>query len=160
MLVELPVVLLVVVNIFGWLIIHLGVAWLVTQFPDRLFRTEGWLYRARPWEYDGRLYEKVFLINAWKKKLPDGAALFKKGFPKRRFISRDPAYLERFARETCRGEIVHWIVFSCSLLFFIWNPWWAGFVMVGYASVANLPCIVVQRYNRIRICRTTARCVR
>ena len=53
--------------------------------------------------------------------------------------------------ENVRGEAVHWIVLSSSVFFFLWNPWWAGLIMVAYALAANGPCIVAQRYNRIRL---------
>jgi glycosyl-4,4'-diaponeurosporenoate acyltransferase len=36
-------------------------------------------------------------------------------------------------------------------LFFLWNPpsiWW---VMAAYALAANGPCLIAQRYNRIRL---------
>ena len=157
MLVEVPVIWLVVANVLGWLVIHLGVAWLVTQFPDRIFRPDDWLYRSRTWESGGRFYEKTFRIRAWKDLLPDGAALFRKGFRKRRLKTGSREYLELFVRETCRGEFAHWIVLSCSLLFFLWNPLWAGCAMVGYALVVNVPCIIAQRYNRIRLSRVVAR---
>ena len=157
MLIELPVIWLVVVNVLGWLVIHLGVAWLVTQLPDRIFRPDDWLYRSRTWESGGRFYEKLFRIRAWKDLLPDGAALFRKGFKKRHLKTGNREYLELFVRETCRGEFAHWIVLGCSLLFFLWNPLWAGFVMVGYALAVNVPCIMAQRYNRIRLSRVAAR---
>jgi glycosyl-4,4'-diaponeurosporenoate acyltransferase len=157
MLIQLPVIWLVVANVLGWLIIHLGVAWLVTQFPDRIFSPDDWLYRSRTWESGGRFYEKMCRIRAWKDLLPDGAALFSKGFKKRHISSGNRAYLELFVRETCRGEFAHWIVLACSLLFFLWNPWWAGLVMVAYALAVNVPCIMAQRYNRIRLSRVAAR---
>jgi glycosyl-4,4'-diaponeurosporenoate acyltransferase len=59
--------------------------------------------------------------------------------------------------ETCRGEAVHWIVLFCSGLFFLWNPQWLAWCMVVYAILANLPCIIVQRYNRLRMARVLAR---
>lgn len=71
-----------------------------------------------------------------------------------------PAYLERFVRETCRGEAVHWVVFACALLFFLWNPWWIGLIMVAYAAAVNVPCIIAQRYNRIRLVRLSTLCSR
>ncbi len=160
MLIELPVFWLIFTDIVAWLVIHLGVAWLATQFPDHLFKPDGWLYRERHWERSGKFYEQVFCIRAWKGLLPDGAALFKKGFRKAGLQSRSIAYLERFARETCRGELVHWIVTAAALLFFLWNPWPIGLVMIGYGVAANMPCILAQRYNRIRIVRLIAAGIR
>lgn len=40
-----------------------------------------------------------------------------------------------------------------AFLFFIWNPLWAGFIMIAYAILANLPFILTQRYNRPRLQR-------
>ena len=153
MLVELSIPWLIAVNILAWLAIHLGVAWAGTRLPVRYFRSEQWLYRARSWERDGGLYEGLFGIKRWKDRLPDGAALFSGGFRKAALRSASAEHLERFIAETCRGEAVHWIVFAAAVLFFLWNPWWAGLIMVAYALVANLPCILAQRYNRLRLAR-------
>jgi hypothetical protein len=46
-----------------------------------------------------------------------------------------------------------WWVWLCGWLFFLWNPPWAGWVMVVYATFANFPRIIAQRYNRIRLRR-------
>jgi len=153
MVVKLPVLWLVVANVLGWLAIHMAVAWAGTRIPDRIFNPRQWWWRTRRFERNGRLYERAFSIRAWKDRLPDGAALFRGGFKKARLATRDATYLERFVRETCRGEAVHWVVLASSALFFIWNPWWAGLLMVGYAVAVNIPCIFAQRYNRIRLAR-------
>lgn len=153
MLIALTPLQLVVVNVATWPLIHLGAAWLGTQLKDYLFRPGAWLFRERRWERGGRLYETVFRIKSWKDRLPDGAALFKGGFRKKRLRSRDPEYLRRFQRETCRAEAVHEAVLLSSLLFFLWNPVWVGFLMIAYAVLANVPCILAQRYNRIRLAR-------
>jgi glycosyl-4,4'-diaponeurosporenoate acyltransferase len=150
---ELPILWLVIVNVTAWPVIHMLAAWGGTQMPLELFHTESWWCRERSWELGGRLYETVFAVRRWKDRLPDGAALFKKGFPKKRLVAHDPEYIRRFARETCRGEAVHWGALACAALFFLWNPWWVGLIMVAYALCANLPCIVIQRYNRIRLRR-------
>jgi len=157
MLIELPALWLVVVNIVAWGVIHMAAAWVGTQLPIALFSPGQWCYRERKWEHGGQIYETLFAIRQWKSLLPDGAALFKKGFRKKRLAAREPAYVERFIRETCRGEAVHWVVLLCSLLFFLWNPWWVGVIMVIYALAANVPCIVTQRYNRIRLARLASR---
>jgi len=49
---------------------------------------------------------------------------------------------------------------GCLPIFSIWNPLWAGWVMVIYAIAANLPCILAQCYNRSivrRIARSRCR---
>ena len=41
MILELPQAWVIVLNVLGWPLIHLGVAWAVTQVPSRLFREPG-----------------------------------------------------------------------------------------------------------------------
>jgi glycosyl-4,4'-diaponeurosporenoate acyltransferase len=156
MLIELSPGLLVVVNVLAWLAIHLGVAWSVTQLAESRFTTGAWLFRRRGFEDNGELYDRLFRVSQWKRWLPDGAALFKRGFRKKRLLSRDPAYLARFARETCRGELAHWLTLVAAPLFFLWNPTGAGLVMIAYGVLASLPFIIAQRYNRFRLERLIA----
>jgi len=153
----LTVIQLVAVNIFAWLLIHLVVPYVVTLLPVSRFHPENRFYRSRTWEQGGSAYERLFAVRRWKDSLPDGAAWFRSGFRKKSLVSANPVYIERFIRETCRGELSHWIVLLAALLFFLWNPWPIGLVMVAYGVVANLPCIVVQRYNRIRFARLRKR---
>lgn len=157
MLIEIPVIWTIFINIFLWLAIHLSFAYIITILPQKLIDTKSFVFTQRNWESNGKLYENIFKVRTWKELLPDGAALFKKGFKKKRLASLDNQYIERFVIETCRGELVHWIVIFISPVFFIWNPLWAGLVMIIYALLANLPCIIAQRYNRIRFQRLLAR---
>ena len=46
---------------------------------------------------------------------------------------------------------------ACLPLFFLWNPPWACAVMAFYAIAANMPCIAVQRYNRLVLARFRTR---
>lgn len=154
---HLPTGWTIVIDVLGWLVIHLGVSYLMTRRPAAVFKPESWLFRERRWERRGRLYEVLFAVKLWKAYLPDGAALFQAGFRKKTLERGDTAYLERFIPETCRGELTHWIVWLCGPLFFIWNDAIVGLVMVAYATGANLPCIVTQRYNRIRLGRVVRR---
>ncbi len=48
-------------------------------------------------------------------------------------------------------ELILWLAHLGGWLFFLWNPAWAGWVMVLYATLANGPCIITQRYNRVRL---------
>ena len=58
--------------------------------------------------------------------------------------------MHSFLMETNRAELTHWISILPSILF-IWNSPSIGVWMVIYAIIANVPFILVQRYNRIRI---------
>jgi glycosyl-4,4'-diaponeurosporenoate acyltransferase len=147
---ELPLAWTIVLNTAAWLAIHLGVSYFSSRLPLELFRAEGWLYRTRRWEMEGRIYQAVFRIRSWKGLLPDGAALFRKGFRKKRLASRSAVYLSHFVLETCRAELCHWLVFAVVPLFFLWNPWYVALPMIPYAVATNMPCIFAQRFNRPR----------
>jgi glycosyl-4,4'-diaponeurosporenoate acyltransferase len=108
------------------------------------------IYRTREWEHAG-FYKRTFSVGRWKHLLPDGAAISRKGFRKRKLVSTDPAYLERFLAESCRAELTHWLAILPFWIFGFWAPPVIIPMMLVYALVANLPCIVTQRYNRLRI---------
>lgn len=151
MLIELSIPVLIAVNIVAWAVFHLGLAALATALPLRFFSPQGWICRERRGEKRGTLYERVFAVRRWKGLLPEGADILGAGFKKGQLASRDLDYLRRFYLETCRSEICHWWVWLAGWVFFLWNPPWAGWVMVVYATLANAPCIIAQRYNRARL---------
>jgi len=153
MLVHLPTAMTILIDIAAWFVIHIGVSYIMTHQPLTSFNTGSLLYRKRGWERNGRLYEKIFRLKAWKRRLPDGAAIFKNGFEKKHLKETSKDYLDSFIRETCRAELTHWIVFLFGPVFLIWNLWWVGIVMILYATIANIPCVITQRYNRIRLQR-------
>jgi glycosyl-4,4'-diaponeurosporenoate acyltransferase len=113
-------------------------------------------FRLSGAERGGRVYPRL-RINRWKRLLPEAGDLFAGGFSKRHLARRDRAYLERFVAETRRAELTHWLILAAGPLFFLWNPWWLGLAMVGYAAAANVPCLLTQRYNRMRLLRLLAR---
>lgn len=149
--------IVLVLNIVGWPVIHVLVSRWAFARSRSSFDPSAWLYRPRVCENSGRLYEGFFRVKKWKASLPDGAALMGNSFTKKSLRRRDLAYFEDFVRETCRGEWAHWTTMSFAPIFFLWNPPWASAVMLAYALLANLPCIVVQRYNRIVLTRILAR---
>lgn len=153
MLIELPLVWIIVLNVGGWLVLQLGLAWAFTRMPVAWFQPG----RAPAWERSGRVYEKVLAIKRWKDRLPDAARWFAGGFAKGELSGRGAVYWQRFIRETWRGELCHWAALACAPVFFLWNPWWGNLIILLYAVAANLPCILVQRYNRARFERLSDR---
>jgi glycosyl-4,4'-diaponeurosporenoate acyltransferase len=129
----------------------LTVSYLTIRFKKFAFNPHGFYFRRKTWEQEGDLYNTLFNVRKWKKKLPDGAAWFRTGFSKKRFRRKDPEYLQRFISETCRGEIAHWIMLLPSPIFYLWNPLWASIVMTLFGLIVNIPCIIVQRYNRFHL---------
>lgn len=151
--IELPVAWLVALNVIGWPVVQLGLAWSFTRLPS------AWFEPPPPfgWERRGRFYERVFGIKRWKDRLPDGAGWIGGGFAKGTLSGSAPDYLRRFVRETWRGELCHWAAIAFTPVFFLWNPWWGDAVMIAYAIAANFPCILAQRYNRLRLRRVLGR---
>ena len=96
-------------------------------------------------------------IQLWKDRLPDGGSWLRSGFAKKRLQSRSKDYLERFAAETRRGELTHWLMLLPVPLFALWNNLLGMLIMILYALAANVPCIIVQRYNRIRLLKVMSR---
>jgi glycosyl-4,4'-diaponeurosporenoate acyltransferase len=156
MLFHLSSVWAITLDIVIWLVIHVGVSVSVASIRQYSFNSEAWIYRERAWEKNGRIYESIFKVKRWKGLLPDGAAVFRSGFRKKRLLSVDMEYVQRFVVEICRAELTHWIILAFSVVFFIWNPWWVGLIMIAYALVVNMPCVITQRYNRIRLKRLFA----
>lgn len=139
-------------NFLGWPLIHLAIGSVALRLPPHLFARDIWITAPRRWEGGGRLYRDWLAIRRWKSMLPDGAPWIG-GFAKKKIRSRDSTYLARFLLETRRAELAHWCMLCCLPVFFLWNPPWARLVMTAYALTANLPCILVQRYNRIALGR-------
>jgi len=144
--IELPIPWVVALNALGLPALQLGCAWAFTRMPAT------WFARS-PGGGDARRYERALAIKCWKDRLPDGASWFKGGFAKAKLQRRDRRHLARFLQETWRGELCHWTALALIPVFFLWNPWWGDLVIALYALAANLPCILVQRYNRARLQR-------
>ncbi len=153
MLIELSVAWVIGLNITAWLVIQFGLAWAFTQLAAGCFNPRNFFARVKSWERDGRFYERKFAIKSWKDKLPDAARLFRGGFAKASLQTASPEYLERFLRETWRGELVHWLALAALPIFCIWNPWWGVGLNAAVALAVNVPCILALRYNRARFQR-------
>lgn len=141
-----------------WAMIQTAAALICLRLPDRFFAPDQWLFRSRSWEQGGRLYEMGFQVKRWKHHLPDGAKAWKKrGFAKKTLESATPDYLERFLVESARGELTHWLALAPFWVFGFFTPAYVVAIMLIYAILINLPCIIVQRYNRPRIQRLLQR---
>jgi glycosyl-4,4'-diaponeurosporenoate acyltransferase len=123
------------------------------MIPISFFKKDCRWFRIRSWEKDGRFYQRPLRIKRWRGVIPDGGGLFKGGFPKKSLESSDTGYLKIFFYETKRAELTHWLAMIPAPIFFLWNIWWAGIIMIVYAIVANVPCIMLQRFNRARLYR-------
>ena len=157
MLIELSIAWVTALNVIAWLVIQFGLAWSFTQLAAERFDYRNRFARPTGWERDGRFYERACAIKRWKDKLPDASRIFRGGFAKAKLQTATPEYLERFLRETWRGEVVHWLALVTLPLFAIWNPWWGVLVNAAVALAVNFPCVLALRYNRARFHRLLAR---
>jgi len=146
----------VAIDVVVWAAISATAGYVGHRVPAAHFELDSWLTRRRPGETTAA-YERTMRIKHWKDRLPEAGDLFRGGFRKRELVAGDRAHLERFVVETRRAEHVHWWVLATAPLFLLWNPWWLGAAMVAYAVAANIPCIAVQRYNRLRLLRALGR---
>jgi glycosyl-4,4'-diaponeurosporenoate acyltransferase len=147
----------VLANVVGWAVWMLLVGWCAHRVALHRLDHDTWLTRPRHVERGGRWYESAWRIRIWKDWLPEGGAFFPGGFAKRSVALGDPQVMTRFVAETRRAEYAHWVMMAGAPLFFLWNPWWADVVIVAFAVGVNLPCLVVQRYNRLRLTRVLHR---
>lgn len=135
--------------------IQITAAMVCTQLPKSFFKSTQFPYKLYAWEKSGTIYEK-FLIKKWKKHLPDAASWIKGEFTKKHLLSTEKEYLQTFIIESCRAEWAHWVQVAGFMVFFVLlNPILA-LLANGYSLMANLPCIVAQRYNRPRFERFLA----
>jgi glycosyl-4,4'-diaponeurosporenoate acyltransferase len=142
------------VDVVAWAVIGVVVGYGMHRVPLRRLDHDTWLTRARRFERGGRLYERIG-IRRWKDRTPELGGLFADGVSKRSSGGR--GRLDRYAAETRRAEYTHWLVMAAGPFFVLWNPWYLSIAMLVYAVVANLPCLMIQRYNRARIDRIAVR---
>ena len=109
----------------------------VHRLPDRRLDTDGPLLRIRGFERDGRLYRDRFRVPRWKRRLPEGGAVFRGGFDKRTLPGAGPEQLARYGREARRAELGHWLAMAPLPLFALWNPPVLWPAMVLYAVLST-----------------------
>jgi len=155
-----PVWATIAVDVVAWGVFHAGTGYAAHRLGDERLSHDGWLLRPRSFEDGGRFYRRTLRIHRWKDRVPEAGALFDGGISKRELPARDTAGLELFVRETRRAELAHWWAMGCGPVFVLWNPPLAAGLLVGYGVVANLPFILIQRYNRFRTQALVARIAR
>ncbi len=126
--------------------------------PPKFYSEKNPLFKQRFWEFDGRTYEKILFIKLWKDKIPEAGEMIRiNPFNKKRLRSLDKAYIQRFIVETCRAELVHLLIIAFYPFSFIFNPTLGDYIMATLCIITNLPCIIIQRYNRIRFLKLLER---
>jgi glycosyl-4,4'-diaponeurosporenoate acyltransferase len=147
----------------GWTILLCFVVWPILQItaalicfilPDWIFSPNAFFFRTQRFEKQGRVYDRVFRVSRWKHLLPDGGMVWKKrGFKKKHLESFSQENLNRFLVESARGELTHLLAIFPFWVFWFFTPPNVPWIMLVYALLVNLPCIIAQRYNRPRVQR-------
>lgn len=153
MLIELPLIWLIIINALAWFCIHMGVSALFRKVPDEYYEKESRWFEAFSWEDEGRIWQKLFKVKEWKDLVPEASSFVEGTYSKESLQNTEPETIKKFITETKRGEQVHWFTMLPAPLFFLFNPPWAGWIIIAYALIANLPFIIIQRYNRPRLKR-------
>lgn len=135
----------------GWLGWALLVGSLANRLPPAWLARDNWLTRPRPWAETAAGYEQGLAIRRWKRWLPDAGNALPGGVRKAALVRIDPLSLQQLCRETRRAELVHLALWPFWVVTALWLPP-AGVVLnLLFATLFNLPCLWLQRYNRLRL---------
>lgn len=138
-------------NATVWLVCGVAVGWWYARRDWRTLRDDGGLTRLRGWE-NRRRYERWLGVRRWKDRLPEAGTWFG-GVSKRHLPSVQEGGRARFAAESLRAERVHFALLAVIPLTMAWSRGWWVVINVAFGLVVNMPCIIVARYNRIRLTR-------
>ncbi|MGB5633707.1 MAG: hypothetical protein WBM86_13155 [Waterburya sp.] len=136
--------------VVGWAAWSLVVGFGCHLLPLTLLETDTWLTRFLPWE-NSHWYKRVLRIDRWKDWLPEAGNFFPGGFRKNSVGDGDCAVMSRFVAETRRAEYVHLAIWPFWLVTMLWTPGWGMLINLVVGTALNLPCLWVQRYNRLRL---------
>ncbi|SHH87732.1 UDP-N-acetylglucosamine:LPS N-acetylglucosamine transferase [Sporobacter termitidis DSM 10068] len=126
------------------------------KVPPKLLDYRRWLYKAKKWEANGTVYQRIFKVKRWKDALPELSDFIKTIFPRKRIAAFDKNHMQKYLLESCRAELTHWGIILSSFLFGIWNDFIKTALMVLLAIGLNLPYVIIQRYNRPRLIKFIA----
>jgi len=123
-------------------------------FPRRWIFENKFPFRSFTFEKDGKIYEKI-KVRKWKTIWPDASMLlyrvFPKHYPKKRLENNDASKIPVLIKESCIAESTHMVA---GILGFVCIPIWhgvGGIIISILYFLANVPSIVIQRYNRPRL---------
>jgi len=157
MVVHLPWPVVVALDSVAWVVWSALAGWSTGRWTvarGAAAAVDGPLLRLRPFEDGGAWYQRRLRVKVWKRWLPEAGRAFG-GRSKRHLPARGEGGLPTFLAECRRAERTHWRILAATPVFALWNPPGLFLAMVGFALVANVPCLVVPRYNRGRLLRRT-----
>ena len=138
-------------NLGTWIFWFYFIGYVASILPEKFLKKDYFFTHILFFEENPNWFKRYFLINKWKDKMPELGGFFKKGFQKRSVANGEIAQLELFIKETRRAEIAHWLMTAGWILTTLFNPMWAVIFNIIFAHVVNFPCLIIQRYNRVRL---------
>jgi glycosyl-4,4'-diaponeurosporenoate acyltransferase len=149
-----PTLLPLLSSVAFWLLASLVVGAVANQLPPRWLEAAG---PAPPHRLPPRRPAGPLGIRLWKRWIPDAGGALPGGVAKASLVRREPAALRRLLLETRRAELVHGLLWPAGLLTALWLPPAGVLVNLVFATAFNLPCLLLQRYNRTRLRHCLAR---
>lgn len=140
-----------------WLTVSVAVGWWANRWSAARLDRTGPLTTLRAWERGGAFWQRTLRVSRWKDRVPEAGALFAGGHSKRHLRARTTDGLVHFRRETIRAERVHWLILASTPIHLLWCRPTIAAGMLAFGLVANVPFIVIQRFNRGRLDRLIAR---
>jgi glycosyl-4,4'-diaponeurosporenoate acyltransferase len=143
--------LIVCFSVLGWTVWSFFIGFVGNRLPLQFLETDTWLTQPHSCYDDRQWYEQVLRIKSWKDRLPEAGNFFPGGFRKDSIGAGSYTVMYRFLAETRRAEYVHIGIWLFWLLSMFWTPGWGVLVNLFVGTAFNLPCLWVQRYNRLRL---------
>lgn len=137
--------------VLGWLVWSVLIGALAHRLPQAALEGDSWLTQQRPWPESKQSYERVLGIKRWKPLMPDAGDALPGGVRKNSLVGRDAATLQRLVEETRRAELVHLAIWPFWIVTSLWLPPVGVLINLSFATLFNLPCLWLQRYNRLRL---------
>ena len=146
----LKLLFLFILNGILWFCAHMYISKLFLRINDQHYIDGPLKLRSFNFEDKGTVYQKYFKVKSWKDKMPEGSQFFTNTYNKRELKNNSPETINEFLVEVNRAEITHWGILFTLPIVLLFNPRWTYKIHSIYALAANIPFIIIQRYNRPR----------
>lgn len=141
--------MIILFNILAWLSIHLLTAYGCSLLKEGTLLRLTSVFKPRGFEGDG--WFRIMAVRKWKSVFPDAGAWFRNGISKKDIGLKRTSGRRRFLAELNRAELCHWLQLIPSPFFILFGGGTIGWWMGAYGIAFNLPLILIQRYNRMRL---------
>ncbi|MGE6752542.1 hypothetical protein ACQKFO_03790 [Rossellomorea sp. NPDC071047] len=148
--------MIILLNIFAWVSIHFVISFMTSRLTTKQLQSLSPLFHPLEMEAGGGIF-RFLKIKKWKKYIPDAGRWFRGGINKNEIGLTSQQGRITFLLELNRAELSHWLQMIPAPFFFILNNGIESGIMFLYGILFNLPLILVQRYNRIRIIKIMAK---